>query len=483
MSYRAKYEYVLTFMADTLALAISVFITQIVFDGVIHVIPSNYTHQEYLQFYLMLVLAFLIGFISFDQEDEIVHQSLKNEIFRSLTMTLLVGAVLAFMLILAKMSVGDSRYLFVGILVFNFPLQIIFHAVVKYYLQQSCQSNAMKKLVGILTITDRLQPLVDDLQNDWSKELCGVALLDASPEQIGQRVCGVPIKAGFEDFMNWVRRDALDEVYLDVPYDTGASLENYLAELESMGLDVHFSVPLLEKLYSGRSGEGWRNQAAASLEKRGNVYMIGMSTVHHSIRDMLLKRIMDIFGALVGLVISVPFIAIVAIPLKIESPGPLFFKQKRVGLNGRYFYIYKLRSMYMDAEERKKELMTKNEMNGLMFKMTDDPRITKVGKLIRKTSIDELPQFFNVLRGDMSLVGTRPPTVDEYKHYESHHKRRLSMKPGITGMWQVSGRSSIENFEDVVALDTQYIDNWSLKLDIQILLKTVAVVFMGRGAK
>ncbi len=130
-----------------------------------------------------------------------------------------------------------------------------------------------------------------------------------------------------------------------------------------------------------------------------------------------------------------PIIAIVAIPLKIESPGPLFFrKQKRVGRNGRYFYIHKLRSMYIDAEERKKELMAQNEMNGLMFKMEDDPRVTKVGKFIRKTSIDELPQFFDVLRGDMSLVGTRPPTVDEYKQYESYHKRRLSMKPGITGL-------------------------------------------------
>ena len=154
-----------------------------------------------------------------------------------------------------------------------------------------------------------------------------------------------------------------------------------------------------------------------------------------------------------------------------------------MGLNGRIFEIYKLRSMYTDAEKRKKELMAQNEMNGLMFKMTDDPRITKVGKFIRKTSIDELPQFWNVLRGEMSLVGTRPPTVDEYDRYESHHKRRLSMKPGITGMWQVSGRSSVQNFEDVVRLDTEYIDNWSLKLDIEILLKTVKVVFARDGAK
>ena len=127
--------------------------------------------------------------------------------------------------------------------------------------------------------------------------------------------------------------------------------------------------------------------------------------------------------------------------------------------------------------------MAKNEMNGLMFKMQDDPRITKVGKFIRKTSIDELPQFFDVLCGNMSLVGTRPPTVDEYSQYDSHHKRRLSMKPGITGLWQVSGRSSIQNFEDVVALDVKYIDNWSLWGDIKLLFKTVAVVFTGRGAE
>ena len=205
--------------------------------------------------------------------------------------------------------------------------------------------------------------------------------------------------------------------------------------------------------------------------------------MHHSVRSQVLKRAMDLCGAVVGLIISIPIIAVTAIPLKLESPGPLFFKQKRVGLNGRIFEIYKLRSMYVDAEERKKELMAQNEMNGLMFKMTDDPRITRVGKFIRKTSIDELPQFWNVLCGDMSLVGTRPPTVDEYDRYESHHKRRLSMKPGITGMWQVSGRSGVQNFEDVVRLDTQYIDHWSLRLDVEILLKTIAVVFARKGAK
>ena len=198
----------------------------------------------------------------------------------------------------------------------------------------------------------------------------------------------------------------------------------------------------------------------------------------HSVGDFVSSVFIKLFKF-----ISIPIIAVVAIPLKLESPGPLFFKQKRVGRNGRYFYIHKLRSMYVDAEARKKELMAQNEMNGLMFKMEDDPRVTKVGKFIRRTSIDELPQFFDVLRGDMSLVGTRPPTVDEYKQYESHHKRRLSMKPGITGLWQVSGRSDIEDFEEVVKLDVAYIDNWSLWGDVKILFKTIYVVFAGKGAK
>ena len=168
-------------------------------------------------------------------------------------------------------------------------------------------------------------------------------------------------------------------------------------------------------------------------------------------------------------------------PLLIESPGPLFFAQKRVGKNGRFFKIYKFRSMYLDAEERKKELMSQNEMSGLMFKMKDDPRITKVGKFIRKTSIDELPQFINVFLGDMSLVGTRPPTVNEFMQYEGHHKRRLSMKPGITGMWQAYGRKTVTDFEDIVKMDLEYIDNWSIGLDIKILFKTIASVVTTGG--
>lgn len=192
---------------------------------------------------------------------------------------------------------------------------------------------------------------------------------------------------------------------------------------------------------------------------------------------------MDIAGALVGLLITGVVGIFLAPVLLLESPGSLIFCQNRVGVNGRIFKFYKFRSMYVDAEERKKELMAQNEVQGLMFKMEHDPRITKVGAFIRKTSIDELPQFWNVLKGDMSLVGTRPPTVDEYEQYTGYQKRRISFRPGITGLWQISGRSDIKDFDEVVKLDLEYIDNWSLLLDLKIICKTILVVFKGSGAK
>ena len=330
---------------------------------------------------------------------------------------------------------------------------------------------------------ETLIEILEELKKDWSKRVTGLAILEAAPEQLHTEIDGVKIEANFDNFMDWLRQAALDEVYVDIPMDSGDSFVPYLKEMESMGLTVHFRLPVLDRIEKACCDETSAVRISRELSRCAGGNVVTMGTVELKLRDQVLKRTMDIVGGIVGCIISIPIIALVAIPLKLESPGPLVFKQRRVGRNGRVFYIHKLRSMYVDAEERKKELMARNEMNGLMFKMQDDPRITKVGKFIRKTSIDELPQFFDVLRGDMSLVGTRPPTLDEYKQYESHHKRRLSMKPGITGLWQVSGRSNIEDFEEVVKLDTRYIDNWTIWQDLKILLKTVWVVFAGRGAE
>ena len=249
-----------------------------------------------------------------------------------------------------------------------------------------------------------------------------------------------------------------------------------------MAIPIHIRIPL------GRLG------AKSFVEKVNGFNVVTYTSNYVSPFQYIVKRLFDIIGGFFGSIAALLVMLIVGFKIKKESPGPILFKQERIGRNGKKFKIYKLRSMYLDAEERKKELMDQNRVSdGMMFKMEWDPRIignkivdgkqtTGIGEFIRSTSLDEFPQFFNVLKGDMSLVGTRPPTVDEWEKYKYHHRARLAIKPGITGLWQVSGRSEITDFEEVVRLDTEYIESWSLGLDMKILLKTVKVVFKKDGA-
>ncbi|HZF02498.1 MAG TPA: sugar transferase [Methylomirabilota bacterium] len=196
------------------------------------------------------------------------------------------------------------------------------------------------------------------------------------------------------------------------------------------------------------------------------------------------KQCMDFFGAIILLLMTSPLFLLAAMAIKLTSRGPVFFKQQRSGLNGAPFIIYKFRTMVSNAEQFKHELEVMNEMRGPVFKVTNDPRVTGAGKFLRRYSLDELPQLWNVLRGEMSLVGPRPLPVDEVKRFNDFaHRRRLSVKPGLTCLWQVSGRNQISDFKDWVRLDLEYIDNWSLWLDLKILLKTIPAVFIGTGAK
>ena len=222
--------------------------------------------------------------------------------------------------------------------------------------------------------------------------------------------------------------------------------------------------------------------ARTELERFGEFPLLSFSTTPTNEALLFVRRIMDLaivctFGIFVLLIIGISAVAI-----RLTSPGPVFFKQQRCGLNGRLFTMYKLRSMVDNAEQARFEFEALNEMDGPVFKSSRDPRRTTVGKFLRKFSIDELPQFYNVLRGEMSLVGPRPPLPQEVARYERWQRRRLSMKPGITCLWQISGRNEV-SFQDWMKLDLTYIDNWSLLLDLKILLKTVPVVLLGRGAR
>ena len=326
----------------------------------------------------------------------------------------------------------------------------------------------------VLTTSDRVKTLAEDLRryNTYENYLITLAITDG--DYVGEDIEGYRVVANGDNVIEVASREIVDEVFLVLDDQRKNEIIEYAEQFAQMGVIVHVNIDLLDHL-----GAGYQRE----VTQIGNHYALSVAPRFFDFNKLVMKRIIDIVGAIVGLMITAVVMLFIAPAVKLESPGPLIFKQKRVGKNGRYFYIYKVRSMYQDAEARKAELMEKNEMKGFMFKMTDDPRITKVGKFIRSTSIDELPQFWNVLKGDMSLVGTRPPTVDEFKQYEARHKRRLSMKPGLTGLWQVSGRSNIEDFEEVVRLDCEYIDNWSIQLDIQIILKTVVVIFKKVGSK
>jgi exopolysaccharide biosynthesis polyprenyl glycosylphosphotransferase len=283
------------------------------------------------------------------------------------------------------------------------------------------------------------------------------------------------LTASVSRFEEVLKKSYIEEVYFCIPRHltkNGFIIDPYLQICEEMGRPARVFLNILDST----------RFATWNYHK----FMERPTLISHTVEldpdQLLFKRIFDIIGSLAGLfllIISYPFLAPI---IKLSSPGPVFFKQQRVGRNGRRFSIYKYRSMTEDAEERKKELLDKNELEGAVFKIKNDPRVTRIGKLMRRLSLDELPQFINVFKGDMSLVGTRPPTPDEVSSYQKWHYRRMSIRPGITGLWQVSGRNKIQNFNEIVKLDLKYIDSWSIWLDIQILFRTLFVLFQRDAA-
>lgn len=328
-----------------------------------------------------------------------------------------------------------------------------------------------KRFAKLLVITeDRYAAeCIWNFQHDLYKEfeVNGIIVLDKN--LTGEKIHGVPVVAGATDCLDYIRGNVVDEVFINT--GNPGNNETLSNELLELGVTVHFNLVQASALRPNKI-----------IENCGRYLVLTSSMKIASTRQVFIKRAIDIAGSLVGLLFTGIAFIIFAPIIKIQSPGPIFYSQTRIGKNGRRFKFYKFRTMVVNADALKASLMAQNEMEGNMFKMKKDPRIIPIGKFMRKFSIDELPQFWNVLKGDMSLVGTRPPTEEEFANYERHHKARLGIKPGLTGMWQVSGRNDIRNFEDIVALDTHYISNWSLGMDIRIIFKTIIVVITGKGS-
>lgn len=493
MSRRSRIQYALEFASGLAALLFANIVCYITFTAVIPKI-LEYPQSSWCNYVMTLFVVYTIVFVFFSSPLNLLMRSRPREFLSTLRNCVVTYALLAVVLLLTKNEIIDSRYLFISSFIVFFVIDLMLRYITRKSMLKKITNSRHATQTGIITIYSKADKYITDLQLDWTKNIKAVALLDAEYENNGyycitsyeesapiktrtDEIYNIPVVANKENLMGWIRTAALDEVYINLPAGNESYITILIEELEDMGITVHVNIPILEKILQNSKFDNINCSMVA-----GHPVAIFAPAVHND-REIILKKTTDFIGGLLGTVLSLPIILITAIPLLIESPGPLIFKQARVGKNGRIFNIYKLRSMYADAEKRKQALMAQNKMDGHMFKMDNDPRITKVGKFIRKYSIDELPQFWNVLKGDMSLIGTRPPTVEEFEQYESHHKRRLSMKPGITGLWQVSGRSNIQDFEEVVKLDCEYIDTWSPALDIKILFKTVNVVLTHKGAE
>lgn len=481
---------------------------------------------DYRSLAIVLAVADILVAIVFSTMHNVLKRGRLKEFIETVKH---VALVLLFMsLYLFSTQSGDTYsritiYLTAGFhLLFGYLIRLVWKPLIR-----KINRGKAKSTMILVAEEDSVHKIIQHVGELDDVKFTGIVFSDR--DGIGENVDGVPVVSSLENAADYICREWVDEIfvypehlsdlktasayeeieaYIDDTYGTQkfirrkdkdvdeasgntekteinpvqSGVAKLIQQCREMAIPVHIRLPI-----SSAGGKSF-------MEKVGGYSVLTMTSNYISPRQAIIKRLFDILGGLVGSIAALFIILIIGPIIKKESPGPILFKQVRIGQNGKRFKIYKIRSMYMDAEERKKELMDQNRISdGMMFKLDWDPRIignkikdgkqvTGIGEKIRSTSLDEFPQFFNVLKGEMSLVGTRPPTEDEWEKYKYHHRARLATKPGLTGMWQVSGRSEITDFEEVVRLDTTYINSWSIGLDMRILFKTIKTVLRKKGA-
>lgn len=430
----------------------------------IYLMPFVLNIHEHI---LFLMVVHVISYYVSDYSKNFKYRSIAEELIQTIKYEL-VYLLLA--LVVFPLLAPDLPYLSIYKFLWIIGENTLFILVLNFFIRKVWKFLSRKKKYTqrILLVTTRAR--VDRVLNQLSTYEYGyvsaVCIVDDERFEASNYTI-----VTLDNLVTYTTRSVVDQVVINLPSES-LLIADFVSQFEMMGLPVAVNIAVLEFVTNSEK----------AIQRFGNSSVVNFSTTFYRSSDVALKRMIDIIGSLFGLIIC-GLVSIFLVPLIKRDGGPAIFAQDRVGRNGRVFKFYKFRSMRVDAEEIKKDLMSQNQMQGGMFKIENDPRITKIGHFIRKTSLDELPQFWNVLKGDMSLVGTRPPTLDEYMKYTPEQKRRLSFKPGITGLWQISGRSNITNFDDVVKLDITYLDGWTIWKDIEILLKTIKVVVMKDGAK
>ena len=441
-----------------------------------------YSNDAYQECMLLLVVVALVNYIFTENYKNILKRGFLKELAATLKYVLMNLLFLVVWIFFSKQDDQVSRLVFLYYIVIIGVASYAMRNLWKIRVRSSIYKNKDKQ-PHLLVVTH--SSIAKDVVEDFVAHLLepikvvGLVTLDDGLTT-GTMIGDVEVVSDYAGATEYIRLNWVDAVYIKLPSEMRAP-ESLLNSCATMGVTT----------YQCLTGESERSVVQSIDRIAGNIVMVESMNLVPA-RQLIAKRLMDILGGLIGVLFTLLLMIIVGPILFFTDPGPILFSQNRVGKNGRIFRIYKFRSMYKDAEKRKKELMAKNTMQGLMFKMDDDPRILGsgpdgkkhgIGWFIRKTSIDEFPQFWNVLKGEMSLVGTRPPTVDEWEQYKLHHRARLAMKPGITGLWQTSGRSEITDFEDVIKLDLEYINTWTIAGDVRLILKTVGEIFKPKGAK
>ena len=466
-------------LLDILSMFLSVIIAYYIY------IPTDFSLSQSPEYMLLLMGLPFIDFlviILFSSMKDVLKRGYLVELGYTARNTAIVFAIEALYFFSVQMGSFYSRKNFLYSAGIYFVLSYLVRVLYKRYFIKRVVPRSGRSLL-VVTQSTNLKDLNMKIRDNFydSYRMAGMILRDSLPEGTE---APLNIVSDYSEAVQWIRQNWVDEVLLLLPPDEETlELANAVA---SMGITVHIGINYIRDMIT---------RGKKDLEFVGGYNVLTVYWNRYGFLSAALKRLLDIIGGIVGCLVTAVLTLFIGPAIYIASPGPIFYCQERIGRNGKVFKMYKFRSMYLDADERKKEFMAQNRVTGgLMFKLDWDPRIignrelpngtrkTGIGEFIRKTSLDEFPQFLNVLKGDMSLVGTRPPTKDEWMLYQDHHRARMAMRPGLTGMWQVSGRSNITDFEEIVKLDTRYIDEWSLKLDLKILLKTVLVVLRREGS-
>lgn len=464
---------------DMICLQIAFLTAYFIKNGHIHL----YNNFLFRNTAIILEAADLMGLLIFGTLKDVLKRGLYQEFVKTLKHGFIVCLLAVLYLFTAQKGIFFSRFILFLTIGIYLVLTYIVREVWKVHIKKGVNNGNRSKLL-IISSSDIANLVIDNIEksNYTRYDIVGVALLDKN--LIGKTINNIKVVADNDSVAMYACKEWVDEVLIVLPKKIAYPNE-LIEQLTMAGITVHMN---LAKVINSPGQKQF-------VEKIGDYTVLTTSINYAPLNEVFLKRLFDIICGLLGCVLTLIITIFIGPIIYFASPGPIFFSQERVGKNGKKFKMYKFRSMYLDAEERKAELMKDNKLgDGKMFKIDFDPRVignkvmsdgshkTGIGEFIRKTSLDEFPQFFNVLKGDMSIVGTRPPLISETNLYEYQHFARLAIKPGITGMWQVSGRSEITDFDEVVKLDKYYIENWNLGLDIKILLKTVLVVVCKKGA-